>query len=560
MQADVLIKNARICDGTGDPAYLGSVAIKDGRIAAVGQFDIDAREVHDAGGKIVAPGFIDPHTHFDAQLLWDGRAEPSLEHGVTTVVQGNCSLSLAPLKVEHREFLAAAFRQIEEMPKVPFDTGVTWSWESFPDYLAAIRKQLAINVSPIVGHSLLRLWVMGMDARTRAATDDEIAQMQQLLRECLAAGGGGLSTSWVDIDHEYKPVPCRLADFRELKALCQVLGEFDRILQVVPEFWDIQLLCTRIDILAELSLEFGISTSFSPLFHSNSTPDLVDAALARIELHAGRGAKVVPQMQTRPIDYTFDLTMPGIVFSASPSWYGLLMQPNEVKIAALSDPATRAGLIAELELKRMPLALSFEFADLLVNCVALEKNKSLEGKTLGELGKLRGTDPITAMIELALEEDLATCFTLDGGGHNDAEKIGKFLAHPLVEIGAADGGAHVQRFATYGDTGYLFSKFVRERKDLSLETAVHKLTQDVARVWRIPARGVLKPGYAADVVIFDLDTIDRGGEERADDLPAPGYRLVRRASGVEKVFVNGSLAYSAAAGYTDQTNGHLIFS
>jgi N-acyl-D-aspartate/D-glutamate deacylase len=559
MIADVLIKNARICDGTGDPIYTGSVAIKDGRIMAVGDFDIPAREVHDAGGKVVAPGFIDPHTHFDAQLLWDGHAKPSLEHGVTTVVQGNCSLSLAPLRKEHREFLSATFRQIEEMPQEPFEAGVQWRWESFEDYLASIREQLAINLAPMVGHSMIRLWVMGMDARTRAATTEEIAQMADLLRECLRVGGAGLSTSWTDIDHTFNGVPCRHATEEEFRGLCAALGEFDRVLQVVPEFWDADLLCARIDILAEWSLEFKITCSFSPLFHSNSTPDLVARAVERIELQAGRGARVVPQMQVRPIDYTFDLRAPGMMFSALPGWWPVLMLPNADKKATFADPEKRAALLAEVALGRMPLALSFKYEDIIVNRVGLPKHEALIGTTLGELARQRGTTPVEAMMDLASEDDFGTSFTMEGGGHNNSEVIGKFLAHPLVEIGAADGGAHVHRFATYGDTGLLFSHFVRERNDLSLELAVHKVTQDVARAWRLKNRGVLKPGYFADVVVFDPATIARGPEIAVEDLPAPGYRYIREALGVEKVFVNGNLTYSAADGYTDSHTGKIVF-
>lgn len=555
---DVLIKNARICDGSGDPIYRGAIGVRDGRIVAVGEFDAPARTVHDAGGRVAAPGFIDPHTHFDAQLLWDGRAEPSLEHGVTTVVPGNCSLSLAPLKREHRDFLSAAFRQIEEMPQESFEAGVQWQWESFAEYIAAIERRLAINVAPLVGHSLIRLWVMGMDARERIATDAEIAAMQELLRECLRAGAAGFSTSWVDIDHEYRPVPCRLAEPRELDALCAVLGEFDRVLQVVPEFWDIDLLCTRIDILAELSLAHGITCSFSPLFDSNSTPDLVPRAIERVELHAGRGARVVPQMQTRPIDYTFDLQGPGTVFSSKPAWWGVLSLPHAEKMQKLRDPDTRAALLAEVAQRQMPLALSFEFEDLLITRVKLDANRALIGTTLGELGRRRGCEAAAAMLDLALEEDLETCFTMQGGGHNDTARIGGFLAHPLVEIGAADGGAHVARFATYGDTGYLFSTFVRRQHALSLEQAVHKVTLDVARAWRLQGRGALKPGYAADIVLFDPDAIDRGPEIAVEDLPAPGYRYVRRASGIDKVFVNGALAYSCDAGYTEQCAGRIV--
>jgi N-acyl-D-aspartate/D-glutamate deacylase len=235
------------------------------------------------------------------------------------------------------------------------------------------------------------------------------------------------------------------------------------------------------------------------------------------------------------------------------------MLPSEQKKAAFADPARRAELLAEVALGRMPLALSFNYADIIVTRVQLPQNEKLIGTTLGELAQQRGTTPVEAMIDLAVEEDFATCFTMAGGGHNNSAVIGKFLAHPLVEIGAADGGAHVARFATYGDTGLLFSHFVRERQALSLELAVHKVTQDVARAWRLKNRGALKPGYCADIVVFDPDTIARGPEIAVEDLPAPGYRYIRKAHGVEKVFINGKLAYSAAEGYTPGHNGEVVF-
>jgi len=209
---DLVVRNGLIVDGSGIPGFKGDVGIKDGRIAAVGAVQGDAKREVDAEGQVIAPGFIDPHTHFDAQLLWDGEARPALEHGITTVVPGNCSLSLAPLKVEHREGLVGMFRQIEELPKETFDgTGFEWTWESFDDYLKAIRSNLSINVAPLVGHSVIRMWVMGDDAQKRAATAEEITEMQSLLRECLEAGAVGLSTSFVDIDQNLLPVPSRFA-------------------------------------------------------------------------------------------------------------------------------------------------------------------------------------------------------------------------------------------------------------------------------------------------------------------------------------------------------------
>jgi len=557
MSFDLLIKNARICDGSGGPSFTGSVAVRDGRIVAVGDVAGDAAEAVDAQGLVLAPGFIDPHTHYDAQLVWDGLAEPALEHGVTTIVPGNCSLSLAPLRAEHRELLGATFRKIEEMPQNAFDAGLTWNWETFGEYVAAIRSQLGINIAPLVGHSLIRLWVMGEESRKRPATDAEIAKMQEALAECLRDGAIGMSGSWVDIDHENMPVPARLAEPRELDALCATLGEHGAILQIVPEFWDPDLLCARIDLMADLSRKHDITVTFSPLFDSNSAPDLVDIAHERVRLQTAFGARVVPQMQTRPIDLSFDLTAPMSTFATLPTWWATTLLPHEEKLAKLRDPEYRKKLRAEIENFMMPIGLDIDFANAFVKRPG-KASEHLAGRRLGDIAQERGCHLADAIIDIALDHDLQTSFGLEALGHNRMEKIAHFLADPLIGIGAGDGGAHVTNFSTYGDTGFLFSQYVRELGSMSVEQAVHKLTYDVARIWGIKDRGLLKPGYAADLVLFDPETIDRGPEIAVHDLPAPGFRFIRRAEGVQEVFVNGGRVYHADSGYTDARNGAVV--
>ncbi|WOK36878.1 N-acyl-D-amino-acid deacylase family protein [Sphingomonas sp. C3-2] len=557
MGLDLLIRNARICDGSGGPSFTGDVGVRDGRIVAVGDVPGEATETVDANGLVLAPGFIDPHTHYDAQLVWDGLAQPALEHGVTTIVPGNCSLSLAPLRAEHRELLGATFRKIEEMPQNAFDAGLTWAWESFAEYLAAIRAQLGINVAPLVGHSLIRLWVMGEQARERPATDAEIATMQTALRECLDAGAIGMSGSWVDIDHENRPVPARMAEPRELDALCAVLGERRAILQIVPEFWDANILCARIDILGDLSRKHDLTITFSPLFDSNSAPDLIDIALERIRLQTAYGARVIPQMQTRPIDLSFDLTAPMSTFATLPTWWATTLLPHAEKLEKLRDPEYREQLKKEIESFMMPIGLALDFADAFIKRPG-KASEALLGRRLGDIAAERGCHLAEAIIDIALADDLQTSFGLEALGHNRTGKIAHFLADPLISIGAGDGGAHVTNFSTYGDTGFLFSHYVRGHKSMSVETAVHKLTHDVARIWGITDRGLIKPGYAADIVLFDPETIDRGPEIAVHDLPAPGFRYIRRAEGVREVFVNGYRAYHAATGYTDARTGHVV--
>ena len=556
---DLVIRNAYIYDGSGMPGYRGEIGIRGGRIVRVGRVpERGAREI-DADGFAAAPGFIDPHTHYDAQLCWDGQARPSLEHGVTTVVTGNCSLTLAPLREQQRDRLCRMFRQIEDLPMAAFEDGIDWTWETFEDYLRALEPGLSINVAPLVGHSAIRMWVMGEEAFEREATETEIVEMQRMLAECLEAGASGLSTSYVDVDDSWKPVPSRFAGHEEIRALARTLGDVGHgVLQIVPEFYDTSLMLSRVDMLAELSLEFGIPTTLSPLFESAQTPELVGAVLARVREWSELGARVWPQVQTRPIDINFTLRERNFMLLAMPTWFEVLNLPTkEEKIARYRDPATRERLIAEVA----PAGASYlgnRVADAFVRGVALERNKPLLGRSLREIAEERGTTPAEAMIDLALEEDLETEFKNGGLMHTDPEIVGEMLANDYVLIGASDAGAHVQAFATNGDTGYLFSKFVRETGALSMPTAIRKITHDTASAWGLRNRGLLHPGYGADVVLFDPERIARDEEIGVRDLPGDGYRYIRKALGVEAVIVNGEVAYTATDGYTDAASGELV--
>lgn len=550
---DLVIRNGRVVDGSGMPAFNADVAVKDGRITRVGRVDEPARREIDASGKVVTPGFIDPHTHFDAQLLWDGYAKPALSHGVTTIVAGNCSLSLAPLKAEHRMKLVGMFNQIEEMPLKAFKEGVVWDWESFAEYLNRIRKGLAINVGQLVGHSVLRLWVMGEAAMERTATEQEVSAMQDLLRECLDAGAIGLSTSYVDMDETLKPVPSRYADADEVDALASVLSEYGRVLQIVPEFYDPDLTIARLDQLAELSLKYAIPTTFSPLFVSADNVAAVERVMARVDEQFARGARVWPQVQTRPIDISFSFAVPSLLFIRLPNWYNVMRfgTPDEI-VAAFSEPESRGKLIAEA-MSQMDL-----WASLRLRHVASEANQPLVGKTLAEIGALRGVSPLEAMIDLSVEEKLDAHFLSESMGHNQDEHVGALLRHPRVHIGASDGGAHILSFSTYGDTGYLFGHFVRDEGLLTLEQAVKKVTSDTAAIWGIPDRGLLRPGLVADIVVFDPASIDRGTELYVQDVPGDGSRYVRDAHGVDTVIVAGGVAWNASEGYSDDARGAIL--
>jgi len=553
---DLIIKNGTVADGTGAPRFAADIGITDNRISHIGQLtesDHHGARVIDAAGKIVSPGFIDPHTHFDAQLLWDGAAKPAIEHGVTTIVPGNCSLSLAPLKAEHRMKLVGMFNQIEEMPHKAFSEGVTWDWETFDEYISRIQQDLTINVAPLAGHSLLRLWVMGNDAMARVATPEEVNAMCELLEQCIVAGATGLSTSFVDMDERLQPVPSRYASTEELDALSNVLGQHQKILQVVHEFYDTDLTLARIDQLAELSLKHDITTTLSPLFLNADNAQGVAQIMTRIDEQMARGARVWPQVQTRPIDISFCFEVPSLLFMRLPTWYALMrFNDKEQIIAAFEDPERRAALTIEAQ-SMMPL-----WSALVLRKVESAANARLVGMTLEAIGAERGTNALEAMIDLSLEERLGAHFLAANMGHNDDEAVGELLRHPNVMIGASDGGAHILSFSTYGDTGYLFSKFVRDCRALSLELAIKKITSDTANIWGIKERGEIKVGYIADITIFEPDDIDRGQEYFVQDVPGDGYRYVRDALGIDQVLIQGKLAFSHKEGYTSAPCGQIV--
>ncbi|MCB0997981.1 MAG: amidohydrolase family protein [Acidimicrobiales bacterium] len=555
---DLVIRNGLIVDGSGLPGRHGDVSIRGGKVVAVGGRAGDAHRVLDATGKVVAPGFIDPHTHYDAQLCFDPYAFPAIEHGVTTVVPGNCSLSLAPLRIDQRDAFSKMFRLIEEMPEAAFDAGVDWRWgEGFGGMLDTLAQDIALNVAPLVGHSVLRMFVMGADAQARAATADELAAMCDALRECLDAGAVGLSTSFVDIDETYRPVPSRWAGPEELDALSAVLGERDAILQIVHEFYDTELTIARIQQLSELSLRHGITTTLSPLFHSDANQRGVSRVMEAVEVARDRGAAVWPQVQTRPIDISFTLDQRSLMLLTMPAWWQVAsIRDHADKIAAIAD--RRQALVDEMNsLAKRPNG-GLGAGGFVVRDVVHDRNDDLIGRSIDDIARERGGSHGDTIVDLALDEDLGTWFIRANIGHDNSPVVGDLLAHPYVHVGASDGGAHVGSFSTFGDTGYLFSEFVRSTKSLSLEAAVKKITLDPAQIWKLPGRGLLAAGNAADVVVFDADTIGRGPEIASDDFPGEGVRWIRRQEGVDTVVVNGEITWTADDGYVPDARAGQI--
>ena len=560
---DLVVRNGTIVDGSGLPGYRGDIGVNDRRIVSVGRplATAEAMTVVDATGRVVAPGFVDPHTHYDAQVCFDPYAFPAIEHGITTVVTGNCSLSLAPVRPEHRDRFSRMFRLIEEMPEAAFDKGVDWRWgNGFGAMADAVAADIALNVTPLVGHSVIRLFVMGDASQERAATSDELGAMCDLLRECLDSGAVGMSTSFVDMDDSLRPVPSRWAHHDELRALCGVLGERGRMLQIVHEFFDAGLTVARVEMLGDLSREYGIPTTLSPLFHNAASAAGLAQVMAAVEREWALGGREWPQVQTRPIDISFTFDQRSLMFLVIPGWWPILSLPSKAdKLAALRDAAMRAKLIGGLEmLASAPGGLSA--ASFVVRDVVLDRNRDLIGRRLGEIAVERGTTANDLLIDLAIEEDLGTWFVRADIGHSDPKAVGELLAHRYVHVGASDGGAHVGSFSTYGDTGLLLSRFVRDTGALRLEEAIKKITHDPCVIWGLRNRGLLAEGYAADICVFDPATIDRGPEIGSNDFPGAGLRWIRRSVGVDAVVVNGTVAWTQAAGYAPGARSGVIAS
>ena len=395
--------------------------------------------------------------------------------------------------------------------------------------------------------------VLGEDVR-RPSTPEEVAAMCDLLRECIDAGAVGMSTSYVDIEEDFQPVPCRWAEHSELEALCAVLGERGRMLQIVHEFFDAGLTVSRVEMLGRLSRDVR-----HPHHALAAVPQRRRAARERPSDGRGRprewaaGGRVWPQVQTRPIDISWTLDQRSIMFLVIPGWWQVLSladEGREARGARRPDDPREVGRLSQHARERSRTQVSTP-KNFVIRDVALETNRDLVGRTLGEQPRSAARTPAELFVDLSVEEDLGTWFMRADIGHNDGDAVGGLLAHPYVHVGASDGGAHVGSFATYGDTGYSMSRYVRDTGSLRLEEAVKKITSDPCTIWDLPDRGLLKEGYIADVAVFDADTIDRGPEVASDDFPGDGIRWIRRSVGMDTVLVGGGVAWDKTEGYVD---------
>jgi len=543
MTYDLLIKNGRVVDGSGAPAFHADVGIRNGKIVDMGKLRGTAKRTIDAQGAVVAPGFIDSHCHYDAQVTWDPLCTYSCYHGATTVIFGNCSLALAPVRkgdsLKAKEFLS----YVEAIPMDTLNT-VNIDWESMGEYMDSLDRRLGVNAGTLIGHSPVRHYVMGKDSQTdRTPTADEMKQMQEVVRDGMEAGALGLSFS-MSRSH-YDPhgvmIPSSWAQEDEVFALCDVLGELGTGVIEAASGRDAE---EKNGLMSRISERTGRTVVYNQLTHQLRSPERWKSEVQRINESVARGLRAFPNVC--PLTVTTDFTMHNCqVFRGVPTFHPIQLAPDDVKLQKYADPVVRKALHEELvemktELKNNRV-LGKNWPDTIwVQETMLEKNKPFEGKSIRELSEMTGKGIIDAFLDLVVEEKLDTKFQQGVQGY-DKKVMAELLNYPNSIIGLSDSGAHVQYRVGYGYSSVLLGHWVRKHQVMSLEKAVKKLTFDQAHTFGIFDRGLLRPGMAADVVIFDPDTIDALPLKRVDDLPGGGWRMEEKSVGVHYTVVNGQV-------------------
>jgi N-acyl-D-aspartate/D-glutamate deacylase len=535
MALDLKITGGTIVDGTGKPGRAGDVGIKDGKVATLGKTDGDAAVTIDARGRIVAPGFVDVHTHYDAQILWDKRLSISPWHGVTTTVIGNCGFGVAPTRAVHRKLILQTLEKVEGMSLDALQEGVgeNWPFETFPQYLDTLEKRgSAINIAALFGHTPLRLYVMGEASTERAATDDEISSMRMLVHEAMEAGAIGFGTS-VSVSHNGyagKPVPSRLATVAEIDELVSVMGELKRGLMQITIG---RTFSTR--HMAEISRKYDVPVTWTALLSHLYGPGGHRKQLELAAEQRKAGALVIPQVSCRPLNFEFTFGEPFI--------FDVMKFMNELAQADSKAPGTRRRAYADplwREKLRSELTPLFHNWWNRVVIAWAPSARELEEKPLASAAAELGKDPVDLALDLALSSDLQARFRMAVMNFDETE-VAELITDPHTIIALSDAGAHASQLCDACYSTHLLGHWVRERRTFTLEQAVHQLTQRPAEMFGIGDRGVLATGRPADIVVFDPATVGPGPLKRVYDLPAGADRLVSEAIGVDAVIVNGQL-------------------
>ena len=542
MSYDLLIKNGTIVDGSGALAFRGDVAINAGKIVEVGKISGTSARVIDASDLIVAPGFIDPHTHYDAQICWDPLITCSSWHGVTTVIIGNCGVGLAPCKPAERDVATWNLVHVEAIPYDVLTQGLPWDWESFPQYMEATAKRgIGINVGFLAALSPFRQYVMGDEAMSRAATPTETARIRALLHEAMAAGAVGLSLTVMPQHLGYKaqPLACRLASHEELRAYASILRDLGRgTIEIALTKQPSTVSDKEYALLELLALESGRPVTWLNLRDRDDAPEAWTETLDKVKPLLERGCR--PQVAVRPLIVDFNLKNPFLFASMNSMKRVFEDKAIAAQKRVYAETEFRRAFAAELE-RRTVFYDMWERTK--IKEVADPRLKASEWKSVAEVARERGVAPLDAFFDLAIEDDLATDYMTPLLDMNE-ERVAKKFSDPRTLIGISDGGAHVDMLCNAGYPSYLLGTYVREKQALSLEHAIQRITSEPARFFGLSDRGMLRPGLAADITIFDMHTVS--SPERPEirhDLPGGGRRLVTQAEGIQYTIVNGQVLY-----------------
>jgi N-acyl-D-aspartate/D-glutamate deacylase len=556
---DLKITGGLIADGSGRTGVVGDVGVRDGRVVAVGQVDEPARRAVDATDLVVAPGFVDIHTHYDAQAFWDSTLSPSPLHGVTTVIGGNCGFTIAPLSGEDADYLMRMLARVEGMPLESLAAGVPWDWKTTGEYLDRLEGTLTPNAGFLVGHSALRRAVLHDAAIERQATTEEIDAMKGLLRAGLAAGGLGFSSTWSTThnDHHGQPVPSRWASREELIGLCEVVGEFPgttvEFIPAVGQFDD-----DVFDLMAEMSRVANRPVNWNLLQVYAKTSDYVAHQLTGGDYAAAHGGRVVAL--TLPDSFRLWLNFrSGFVFDILPGWDKLMALPADQKLALLSDPGGRAEMNRQAQSAPGALRHLANWGEYVLAETASPANQPLVGKRFAEIAQMRDTTPWDALADIMVADELATVVANQDKGQDDAswERRVSVWRDPRAVVGASDAGAHLDMIDSFSYCTSMIEGACRRRDLLPVEEAVHYLTDVPARLYGLRDRGRVLPGWWADLVVFDPSTIGPGPVSTRYDLPAGAGRIYGEAEGIEHVFVAGREAV-AGGEFTEARAGSII--
>lgn len=541
---DEVIKGGTVVDGTGAPGRVADVGIRDGRIVAIGSIDEPAERTIDASGCVVAPGFIDPHTHYDAQLMWDPTASPSLEHGVTTVMSGNCGFTLAPLRPGDGDYLRRMMAKVEGMPLPALEQGVDWSWETFSEYLGRLEGRLAVNAGFLTGHCAIRRYVMGDEATEREATDDEVAAIRAELRAAIEAGSLGFSftQSTSHSDGDGKPVASRWASEAELLALCEETGQHEgtTLEGIVPGCLD-QFSDDEIDLLARMSAAANRPMNWNVLTVDSRVPERVPRQLQASDRASELGGRVVPL--TMPVQVPMNmsfLTFCGLWLI--PGWQDVLGVPVPERMQRLADPDTRLRL---LEASQSPEAGVFrrlaDWRKYVIGDTYSDANDGLKGRVVEDIAAERGKSAFGTLLDIVIADELRT--VLWPIPQDDDDESWRMRAElwddPRAMIGGSDAGAHLDRMCGAPYPTRWLADCLRGRQLTSMENAIRMMTSAPASLFGLLDRGVLREGAIADVVVFDPERVDADDATLVADLPGGSARLTAGSQGIVRVLVNG---------------------